>query len=88
MFKMKGLSIILPVYNEEKILEKNTIKLEKFLKTLIEESKVEVPYYYLSSDFKKEKKIDEMIKELKKKGFKASRTHFEGKGIRTNFNVY
>jgi tRNA (guanine26-N2/guanine27-N2)-dimethyltransferase len=59
-------------------------KHEKFLKTLLAESKVPVPFYYESSEFKKEKKIAEMIAEIKKKGFKASRTHFSGKGIRTN----
>lgn len=57
----------------------------RFLKLLGEESKINVPFYYESFEFKKEKRIEEMINELKGKGFKASRTHFSGKGIRTNF---
>jgi tRNA (guanine26-N2/guanine27-N2)-dimethyltransferase len=68
----------------------NMLKLKHggFLNRLLEESKINVPYYYEAEELGMEgKKIDEIVKELKKKGYKASRTHFSGKGIRTNFSL-
>ena len=63
-------------------------KHKKFLNNLLEESKVRVPYYYEAGELGKEgTKLDNIVKTLKKKGFKASRTHFSGKGIRTNFKL-
>ena len=74
----------------EEVLHINSLKLkhENFLNRLLEESKVEVPYYYEAGELGKEgTKLDDIVKELKKMGFKASRTHFSGKGIRTNFKL-
>ncbi len=73
----------------EFVLNLNSLKVkhEKFLKRILEESKVNVPYFYEAYEIGKEKmKVDEIVKLLKKKGFKASRTHFSGKGIRTNYS--
>ena len=69
--------------NIKRIAEKH----EKFLSRLLEESKINVPFYYEAGELGKEStKIDEIVKELKKKRYKASRTHFSGKGIRTNYS--
>ncbi len=59
----------------------------KLLETIIDE--VDTPFYFdLHKIAKKHKielrKIDGVIQKLKKKGFKASRTHFCSTGIKTN----
>jgi len=69
----------------KKMMELSSGKNHMFLRTILEESKINIPCYYESFELEKEKKIEEMIENLKKKGFSASRTHFSGKGIRTNF---
>ena len=74
----------------EEVLYINNLKLKhkKFLNRLLEESKIDVPYFYEAEELGKEgKKLDEIVEELKKKGYKASRTYFSGKGIRTNFSL-
>ncbi len=70
-----------------KYIKQMTKKHEKFLNRLLEESKINVPYFYEVGELGwEDKKLDEVVKELKKEGFKASRTHFSGKGIRTNYS--
>lgn len=60
----------------------------QFLETVLEESKIDVPCFYETDEFGKiEQRINEVIEKLKKSGFKASRTHFSGKGIRTNAGI-
>ncbi len=53
-----------------------------------EDYSITTPYYDLPSLAKKYKKKvrkrEEILKTLKEKGFKATRTHFTGQGIRTN----
>jgi tRNA (guanine26-N2/guanine27-N2)-dimethyltransferase len=57
----------------------------KFLQLLIDESKINVPYYFEVSEFAKvEPKTSAVIETLQKKGFAVSQTHFSEKGIRTN----
>ena len=62
----------------------------KFLKIIKEESKINVVGFYdMHSIAKKEKlktmmKKEDVIKKIRKKGFKAANTHFSGTGIRTN----
>jgi len=71
-----------------KYLGKLKSKHENFLKRILEESKIDVPYFYEAEELGWEgKKLDEIVKELIKKGYKASRTHFSGKGIRTNYSL-
>lgn len=60
-------------------------KHSKFLQTINSEAKVGAQCFYETDEFgKAEPKINELIEKLQKAGFKASRTHFSGKGIRTN----
>ncbi|NIO44707.1 MAG: tRNA (guanine(10)-N(2))-dimethyltransferase [Candidatus Aenigmarchaeota archaeon] len=63
---------------------------EKLLKMLIEEAEMSAFYYDLHSLAKKVKtnipKMEVLIKKLKKKGFKASRTHFCLTAIKTDAN--
>ncbi|MFQ6020539.1 MAG: tRNA (guanine(10)-N(2))-dimethyltransferase [Candidatus Aenigmatarchaeota archaeon] len=74
-----------------KDLQKRDFKLgkqeERLLKLII--SEIDVPFYYDLHRMRKKQlpKIDEVIKKLKKKGFKASRTHFCLTGIKTNANI-
>ncbi len=67
-------------------------KIEKFLKTLYDEAEINaVSFYELPFIAKKlhknVPKIDFLIKKLKKKGYKASRTHISGQGIKTNASI-
>lgn len=67
----------------------NNPKLEKFLDTLIEESKIHAVGFYSMPDIasmtkKALSKMDITINRLKKKGYKASRTHIEGQGVKTD----
>ena len=63
-------------------------KHNKFLKTLINESKINVPLYFETKEFLKiEPKMEKIIKKIKSKGFKVSKTHFSNKGIRTNATI-
>ncbi|MCD6576006.1 MAG: tRNA (guanine(10)-N(2))-dimethyltransferase [Nanoarchaeota archaeon] len=74
--------------NSPRYIKKLKKKHEKFLNRLLEESKVNIPYYYEAEELGWEgKKLDEIVKYLRKKGFKSSRTHFSGKGVRTEYNV-
>jgi len=60
----------------------------QFLETVFEESKIDIPCFYETDEFGTvEPRINEVIEKLKKSGLKASRTHFSGKGIRTNADV-
>ena len=59
---------------------------DKFLKTVLEESKINIPYFYKIYELNKNKKIKNIIKDLKEKGFQASRTHFCGDCIKTNYS--
>lgn len=65
----------------------------KLLKTIQEEAKIDtVGFYDLHAIAKKYKwetvpKIEKVIEKIKKKGFKASRTHFSPTGIRTNIKI-
>ena len=64
------------------------VKIKMFLQTIYEESKVDVPYHFLTEEFmKKEEKVDKIIEKLKKKKFQAARSHFSGKAIRTNATI-
>ena len=77
------------LWNTELIekMNNNELKHKHFLETIAEESKIEVPYYFETDEFgSAEPRIEEIIKKLKSEGFNASRTHFSGKGIRTNAN--
>lgn len=63
----------------------------KFLEIVKEESKFNFLWYDLHDLSKKTKKeiprTEDLIKKLRKKGFKATRTHFSGSGIRTNAKI-
>lgn len=73
-------------------LIKDMIKLDsrrkEFLNLLLSESKIQVPYHFENSEFiKVEPKFEDVLKKIKKGGFKAARTHFSKKGIRTNASI-
>ena len=61
-------------------------KLEKLLNLMIEEANAPALYYNVHKTFKGASipKIEHIIKKLKEKGFKATRTHFNPLGIKTN----
>jgi tRNA (guanine26-N2/guanine27-N2)-dimethyltransferase len=69
----------------------NKIKFdEPFIKTIKNELDI-LGFYEIPSIYKKEKisigkKITEIIKIIKSKGFKASRTHFSGQGIKSTIS--
>ncbi|MBL7056249.1 hypothetical protein ISS07_05020 [Candidatus Woesearchaeota archaeon] len=73
-----------------KLSTKNNKELFKFLKAIREESQIDTAGFYDLHKVAKERKIkdlikkEDLIKKLKKKGYKASGTHFTGTGIRTN----
>ena len=62
----------------------------KFLKTIKEESKINAVGFYDMGNIAKKRKLgtvmkkEELIKKIKKKGFKAANTHFSGAGIRSD----
>jgi tRNA (guanine26-N2/guanine27-N2)-dimethyltransferase len=60
----------------------------KFLETIKEETKIKVPFYFTTKQFrlKKEPRLNDLINQLNESGFKAARTHFDPKGFRTNAN--
>jgi len=64
---------------------------EKIVSTIRNESKLDVPFFYLVGEICKKnslcapKKVD-IIKELELMGFRASETHFHPEGIRTEAN--
>jgi tRNA (guanine26-N2/guanine27-N2)-dimethyltransferase len=62
----------------------NEIKITEFLQLLLDESTIDVPYHYSDEIFKKQVKMDSLVEKLRKEGFLASRSHFNGKAIRTN----
>ena len=68
-------------------------RVAKLLTTLLDELDIETPYYRLDSLCSKLKthmpKVNELIKCLESRGYKAKRTHFDERGIRTNapFNI-
>jgi len=71
---------------------KNNNELIKFLKIIKEESKINsIGFYDIHNIAKKRKsktimKKEEIIKKIRKKGFKADSTHFLGTGIRSNIS--
>ncbi|HJN57341.1 MAG: hypothetical protein QF436_00735 [Candidatus Woesearchaeota archaeon] len=62
----------------------------KFLKTIKEESKINTIGFYDIHDIAKKRKIkiiskkEDIIKKIRKKGYKAASTHFSGTGIRSD----
>jgi len=83
---------------DEKLTDKmekfNDIKEnEKFLKIIKEESKVDVVGFYDISKICEKNKIKnmprklELISKIKKKGYKAVETHFNGNGIRSGISL-
>jgi tRNA (guanine26-N2/guanine27-N2)-dimethyltransferase len=57
----------------------------QFLQLLHDEAQVDIPYFFETLEFKgAEPRLSDVISKLQKAGFKASRTHFSGKGIRTD----
>lgn len=76
----------------QKVLSKTSVSPEtiRLLQTIAEESKIKVfGFYNVHALAKKHKlkqlpKFDIIMQKLRKKGYKASRTHFSPKGIRTN----
>ncbi len=63
-----------------------------FAKTLLEECKINVPWYFhihklYSKIGKRPIKTEDVLEKVKKAGFKASKTHFEDLGIKTNANL-
>ena len=65
-------------------------ELLKFLKIIKDESKINAVGFYDTHNIAKKRKLrtmtrkDDIIKKIKKKGFKSSNTHFCGTGIRSN----
>jgi len=64
--------------------------LQKFLKMIKEESKINVVGFYDIHEIAKKRKLrimikkEDLIKKIKKKSYKVASTHFSGTGIRTN----
>ncbi|UCD04089.1 MAG: tRNA (guanine(10)-N(2))-dimethyltransferase [Candidatus Woesearchaeota archaeon] len=78
----------------DKMLEQGiSYGVRKLLKKIKEEAKINTVGFYdlhtISKKYKKETvpKIEKVIENIKKKGFKASRTHFSPTGIRTNARI-
>ncbi|MBW2989179.1 tRNA (guanine(26)-N(2))-dimethyltransferase [Candidatus Woesearchaeota archaeon] len=77
----------------KKMLDSNKTKEnDKFLSTINEESGISsIGFYDLHRIAKRYNlhipKKEELIKKLKKKGYKASNTHFSGKGIRSDISL-
>ena len=74
----------------KKILNNN--ELLKFLKIIKDESKINAVGFYDLHNIAKKRKLgtmtrkEDIIKKIKKKGFKAANTHFSGTGIRSNIS--
>jgi tRNA (guanine26-N2/guanine27-N2)-dimethyltransferase len=63
-----------------------------FLKCILDESRVQGITYYTTGSIckllkKSEPRLTEVLDELRSRGFKATRTHFSGKGFRTEAEV-
>jgi len=78
---------------DEMLKQSVSYETRKLLKTIQEESKIDtVGYYDLHAIAKKHKwetvpKIEKVIENIKKEGYRASRTHFSPNGIRSNANI-
>lgn len=78
----------------QKSINKNYYNNEllKFLKTIKEESKINAAGFYDMHAAARAKKLralikkEDLIKKIRKKGYKAAPTHFSGTGIRTNID--
>ncbi|MBR9690819.1 tRNA (guanine(10)-N(2))-dimethyltransferase [Candidatus Woesearchaeota archaeon] len=65
---------------------------DKFIQTILEESKINLPFFYDIHKIAKKYKIgipktDELISRLKKAGFKASKTHFNIYAVKTDASI-
>lgn len=64
-----------------------------FLRKIRQEAKIEEPYFYdihkLAQKYKKGSipKNEEIIKEIRKRGFKAEQTHFRNEGIKSSIKI-
>jgi len=72
-----------------KMLKNASNKLQKFLSVIKEESEIKVVGFYDIHKICEEEKInipkyELLMKKIKKKGYKVSRTHFSGFGIKTD----
>ena len=71
----------------------NNKELLKFLKIIKEESKINKVGFYDLHDIAKKRKLktmirkEDLIKRIRKKGFKVSNTHFSGVGIRADIKL-
>jgi tRNA (guanine26-N2/guanine27-N2)-dimethyltransferase len=79
------------IKSHKKIIKNNKInnnynELLKFLKIIKDEAKINVVGFFDTHESGKKEimKKEELIKKIKKKGFKAASTHFSGTGIRTD----
>ena len=86
-------------YENKKIIKNNIINnaqnnkgLLRFLKIIKEESKINVVGFFDIHDIVEKEKLktikkkEKIIKKIKKRGFKATNTHFSGTGIRSNIS--
>ena len=86
-------------YENKKIIKNNIINnaqnnkgLLRFLKIIKEESKINVVGFFDIHDIVEKEKLktikkkETIIKKIKKRGFKATNTHFSGTGIRSNIS--
>ena len=81
------------IFKNKKIInnnQNNNNELLRFLKIIKEESKINAVGFYDMHHIAKKRKLkimmrkEDIIKKMKKRGFRASNTHFSGTGIRTN----
>ncbi len=78
------------IINKKLNNSQNNNELLKFLKIIKDESKINAVGFYDIHDIAKKRKLkiimrkEELIKKIKKKGFKAANTHFLGTGIRSD----
>src|SRR3989338_1866624 len=76
--------------NEKIIINENKNELLKFLKVIKDESKINSIGFYDLHDIAKKKRLrtmgkkEDIIKKIKREGYKASGTHFSGTGIRSD----
>ena len=72
------------------IINENKNELLKFLKVIKDESKINSIGFYDLHDIAKKKRLrtmgkkEDIIKKIKREGYKASGTHFSGTGIRSD----
>lgn len=77
----------------EKMLDFSGYDTRKFLEMINEEANVDVVGFYSIHQICKERKlsqtpkIEDVIEKIRKKGFKASRTHFLGDGVRSDYDL-